>query len=105
MEIQISGPPVGYMSLYDLFSVSNWVWKSLMQPIAIYSIYDLMSITVAARSKAWNVFGRSNAGIMGSNPTEGMDVCVRLFCACVVLCVAALRRADTPSKIKALQTV
>jgi hypothetical protein len=27
-----------------------------------------------------------------------MDVCVRLFCACAVLCVqvAALRRADPP---------
>jgi hypothetical protein len=30
----------------------------------------------AARSKAWTVFARLNAGIVGSNPTEGMDVCV-----------------------------
>jgi hypothetical protein len=36
---------------------------------------------------------------VGSNPTQGMDICVRLFCVCVVLCVlAALRRADPPSK-------
>jgi hypothetical protein len=28
---------------------------------------------------------RSNAGIVGSNPTQGMDV--RLFCVHVVLCV------------------
>jgi hypothetical protein len=35
-------------------------------------------ITVAARSKA-----RSEAGILGSNPTEGMDVYLRLFCFCV----------------------
>jgi hypothetical protein len=33
-------------------------------------------ITVAARSNAWNVFARSNTGIVGSNPTQGMDVCV-----------------------------
>jgi hypothetical protein len=33
-------------------------------------------ITVVARSKAWNVFARSNTGIVGSNPTKGMDVCV-----------------------------
>jgi hypothetical protein len=33
-------------------------------------------ITVAARPKAWNVFARSNTGIVGSNPTEGMDVYV-----------------------------
>jgi hypothetical protein len=45
------------------------------------------------------MFFRSNAGMVGSNPTEGMDVCVRLFCVCVVLCkVAALRRADPSSK-------
>jgi hypothetical protein len=31
------------------------------------------------RSKAWTVFVRSNSGIVGSNPTRGMDVCVRLF--------------------------
>jgi hypothetical protein len=28
-------------------------------------------------------------GIVGSNPTRGMDVCVRLFCVCVVLCVGS----------------
>jgi hypothetical protein len=43
-------------------------------------------ITVAARSKAWTVFARSNTGIMGSNPTQAMDVCMRLFCVCDVLC-------------------
>jgi hypothetical protein len=35
--------------------------------------------TAAAQSKAWTVFARSNTGIVGSNPTWGMDVCVRLF--------------------------
>jgi hypothetical protein len=39
-------------------------------------------VTVAARSKT-QVYGRSPAAIMGSNPIEGMDVC--LLC---VLCVA-----------------
>jgi hypothetical protein len=32
-------------------------------------------IPVAARSKAW-VCGRSLTGIVGSNPAEGMDVCL-----------------------------
>jgi hypothetical protein len=31
------------------------------------------------------VFARSNTGIMGLYPTQGMDVCLRLFCVCVVL--------------------
>jgi hypothetical protein len=34
------------------------------------------AITLAARSKARNVFARSNTGIVSSNPTRGMDVCV-----------------------------
>jgi hypothetical protein len=47
-----------------------------------------LQITVLARSKAF--FARSNTGIVGSNPTQGIDIC---------LCqVAALRQADPPSK-------
>jgi hypothetical protein len=45
-----------------------------------------MPITVAARSKAWTVFSRSNTGIVGSYPTWDMDVRVRLFYVCAVLC-------------------
>jgi hypothetical protein len=45
--------------------------------------------SVVVRSKVLNIFVRSNAGIVGSNPTQGMDVCVRLFCVCVVLCVGS----------------
>jgi hypothetical protein len=41
----------------------------------------MLSIPVAVRSKAW-VYGRSLTGIVGSNPAEGLDVC--LLC---VLCV------------------
>jgi hypothetical protein len=47
-------------------------------------------ITLAARSKAWTVFARSNAGIMGSNPTQGTDVYILcLFSVCIVLCVGS----------------
>jgi hypothetical protein len=48
---------------------------------------------MAARSKAWTDFAPSNAGIMGSIPTQGVDVCMRLLHVCIVF-VAALRRAD-----------
>jgi hypothetical protein len=56
-------------------------------------------ITVATRSKAWIVFSLSNAGIMGSNPTQGMDVCIVCVYSVFVFCVyvEALRRADPPS--------
>jgi hypothetical protein len=46
-----------------------------------------MTITVAARSKIRTVFVRLNTGIVGSNPIPGMDLCLRLFCVCVVLCI------------------
>jgi hypothetical protein len=36
-------------------------------------------VTVAERSKACTVFARSEARIVGSNPTQGMDIC----CLCV----------------------
>jgi hypothetical protein len=39
----------------------------------------VLPITVAARSKPWAVFARSNIGIVGSNPTRGMDVCIVCF--------------------------
>jgi hypothetical protein len=42
-----------------------------------------------ARSKACNVFALSKTGIVSSNPTKSIDVC---------LYVAALWRADPPSK-------
>jgi hypothetical protein len=48
-----------------------------------------MPITVAARSKAWTVFARSNTGIVGTNPSPVMDVYVRLFCVCVLLCAGS----------------
>jgi hypothetical protein len=46
-------------------------------------------ITVAARSKVLTVFARLNTRVVGSNPTRGMDVCVRLFCVYVVLCAGS----------------
>jgi hypothetical protein len=47
------------------------------------SLYlKVLPILVAARSKAW-VFGRSLAGITGSNTTESMVVCVMLRAVCL----------------------
>jgi hypothetical protein len=43
-------------------------------------------VTVAAPAKVWTIFARSNTAIVGSNPTQGMDVCVRLFCLCCSVC-------------------
>jgi len=56
--------------------------------------YELVLISVATWSKAW-IYGRSLAGIVGSNPTEGMDVFVEY---CVLsgrgLCDALITRPE-----------
>jgi hypothetical protein len=34
----------------------------------------MVPVKVAEWSKAWTVFARADAGTMGSNPTQGIDV-------------------------------
>jgi len=53
---------------------------------------------VAVQSKARTVFGRSNTGIVGWNPTRSMDVCLRFSVLCCPVQVEALRRAYPQSK-------
>jgi hypothetical protein len=82
---------------YPSLNTSPTKWKPLHQ---YQTCTYPLPITWAARSEPRTVFARSKTLIVGSNTTSVMDVCVRLFCVCVLLCVqpAALRRADPPSK-------
>jgi hypothetical protein len=49
-----------------------------------------MPVTVTERSKACTVFARSEVVIVGSNPTQGMDIlCVYVFILC--LCCPVFR--------------
>jgi hypothetical protein len=59
----------GFISLFRILNISRL--KILITPI-----------TVAARSKALTFFAHSNTGIVGSDPSRGMDMCVRLLCFC-----------------------
>jgi hypothetical protein len=55
----------------------------------------------AVRSKVTTVFARSNVGIVDSNPTQGIDVCIACVYSVFVLFrvrVEALRWADPPDK-------
>jgi hypothetical protein len=66
----------------------NWCIKLMAKNYNHYFLKVLIAhinspITVTTRSKAWTVFAGSNAGIVGSNPTRGIDG----LCVCVVLCV------------------
>jgi hypothetical protein len=57
----------------DLMKLLLWSWPDVRNFNT-----DCMSqkpITVAARSEVY-VFARSNTGIVGLNPTQGMQICV-----------------------------
>jgi hypothetical protein len=92
----------GFCSLYALR-----VWRKQQKVTCYYKSWDKLyniihgqvrnfdylccsirywPITVTVRSKVRTVFACSNTGIVGSNPTNGMAVCVHLFCVCAVLC-------------------
>jgi hypothetical protein len=53
---------------------------------------------VAARSKAWIVFALSNAGIVDSNPTQGMDVSAFILFVSSYVEVEALRQAKAQQR-------
>jgi hypothetical protein len=60
-----------------------------------------MPVPVAAPSKARTIFGRMNAGIVGSNPSRGMDMCMRfsVLCCVVLSCVGrGLASGRSPAK-------
>jgi hypothetical protein len=52
---------------------------------------NISFFTVAAQSKAWTVFSRSEAGSWVRIPLKAwmFDVCMHLFCICVVLCLGS----------------
>jgi hypothetical protein len=52
-------------------------------------LFAPIDITAADHTgmKAWTVFARSNAGIVGSNPTQRMDICVYVYSVFVLSCV------------------
>jgi hypothetical protein len=75
---------IAYAHIFDLWKLQTDFGNKW------YCLLHTERVTVAARTKTGNVFAHSNAGIVGSNPTQGMDVCVySLFVQ-----VEALRWAD-----------
>jgi hypothetical protein len=67
----------------EVCQTTRWTLLKLHFNLAVFiKLGYEMLITVAARTEAWTVFACSNIWIVGSNPTKGMDVCVRLFCDC-----------------------
>jgi hypothetical protein len=55
--------------------------------IEFYVVRQYPSITVAVRSKECTVFARSETGIVGSNPNQGMDASMCVYSVFVLFCV------------------
>jgi hypothetical protein len=70
-------------SLERLFALRNFVCRSLKEK-------KCEPLEIAARFKASSVFALSDAGIVDSNPTQGIDVwCAYAFILC--FCCPAFR--------------
>jgi hypothetical protein len=67
----------------------NCSFLCVMSQTSCLDCYMSWRMPVRGLPKVWTVFVRSNTGVMGSNPTRDMHVCMRLFCVCVVLCVGS----------------
>jgi hypothetical protein len=95
---------VNLKTVYQLWyfsSVDSSPFSEYVICLFVVDISTAIPITVVARFKAWTVFSRSNAGIVGSNPTHGMDICiVCIYSVFVLFCVSveALRLVDLSSK-------
>jgi hypothetical protein len=67
-------------------------FKFANKTLIYYNLFpDICNIRVPKLAfnlyKAHTAFASSNTGTVGSNPTRVMDVCVGVFCVCVVLFV------------------
>jgi hypothetical protein len=66
---------VGWVLQFGIVNTAD-MWYSYWRSILILTLANvIVPIPVAVRSKTW-VCGRSLTGIVVSNPTGGMDVCV-----------------------------
>jgi hypothetical protein len=69
---------------------SNW-WVDCLFTYVFYRVvifsYDIMVSCLLQWPRVLRHERSSLAGIVGSNPTRCIDVCVRLFCASAPLCV------------------
>jgi hypothetical protein len=60
----------------------NPLYTVSFDPLYYIGNYTYVPITVAVRSKAWNILARSKAGIVSLNPIQGTDVCLFILCLC-----------------------
>ena len=86
-----------YKERYAITQRFYELWNKIRNLIFCTNVYGNRLIPMAARSKAW-VCCRSRSGIEGSNPTDGMDICVLLSAVCCQVKVSATGPIPRPKK-------
>jgi hypothetical protein len=79
--------------------------------VSMVSYLYFKCVSGRSRSKAYTVFARSDAGIVGSNPTQGMDVWyvyVFILCLCCSVfrerpCIRLITRPRSPTVCKMIK--
>jgi hypothetical protein len=77
----------GCWSCPDSFSLLKCICVTIARRVWLWRTFpfNVLFLTGGGRqSKAWTVFAHLHAEIVVSNSTRGMDVCIRLFCVCVL---------------------
>jgi hypothetical protein len=94
------GKPATDRLSYGTANTRVWFSLNTSSIIKYLSLLITNSLTkVAGRFKARTLFARSNTGIVGSNPTSGMDVgvCAFILCICCPVCAGSgLARGWSP---------
>jgi hypothetical protein len=78
---------IGFIICRNVINSFKCVSASIAYSLLVFILFcdfaAKVPITVVARSKAWIVFACSNARIVDSNPTHGVDILLCVFCLCV----------------------
>jgi hypothetical protein len=92
---------IGSNSLYSLCFTKSNIIKNLFLKLP-FSKPNQRPVTAAERSEACAVFTHSEAGILGSNPTQGMNVShVYVFILCLgEPCDEVITRPRSPNVCK-----
>jgi hypothetical protein len=67
----------------SVYLPSGWL------PVLVFPVSTLLADRTVRAVSGVNCFAASNAGVVVSNTTRGINFCVRLFCACAVLCISS----------------
>jgi hypothetical protein len=89
---------LNYSSLFSYSSDNHFKEEEIMlHPYYYSNLSAILPVTVAERSETFTVFTRFEAGTVGLNPTQGMDVSCWCMCARFSVCDELITRPRSPT--------